>query len=446
MNEEIEMLCNSMDHFGTVFQTSDSGCSSFAVHSISDEHVVSKTSVVNSSLPIQTLQDEVNETIVYRLGNVFVFYWGWTGNLSFIYWDNSSDKGISNATVQCVLADLTPDVFDLKNGTYLVEVNTTELYSPFVSYLQLTFQKNGFETQISTVNIIVDPVPTDLVVDVPELNRIEDNPLNLKVPVGDAIDLRFFYNATFLFDGYGGGISGATSSVQVYGPTLVRNTISLTDLGNGSYPFLFNTSESWLFETTGGVPSPQELPYLLDVSFELENREMRAYVISISVIEIPTVLEIPFNNGYFYLETLHSLSVTYSDAWPTHNGAPISDATVIIENSLPEHLEVEVEPDPIQPGVYNILFFNNASTFRESDSVTLNITLLKENYETQVQSIQLFFDPGFGPPPPPRFNSLPFLIAVVAFVVIYRKWQQRLERNGQSDSQAPPDPQYAPNY
>ncbi|MBY8999150.1 MAG: hypothetical protein KGD60_15660, partial [Candidatus Thorarchaeota archaeon] len=202
--------------------------------------------------------------------------WGWTGNLTFIYWDITKDEGIPGANVTCHLwssIPQSPEFFDLGNGTYLVEVNTTYLWAlPIRCYLIVSFDKTGFEDQEVGTSIMVFPVPTELVVFSPEVNQINENPYHLMVPIGDMIDLQFSYNDTEDSDGYVGGLEGAQTNARIVGPTLVEQYIALTDLGGGYYNLTFDTTEDWLYESVGGIPTSHNLPYLIYVEFTLENR------------------------------------------------------------------------------------------------------------------------------------------------------------------------------
>ncbi|MBY8996079.1 MAG: hypothetical protein KGD60_00005, partial [Candidatus Thorarchaeota archaeon] len=118
------------------------------------------------------VQSSVNETTAYGPPMTIDVRWGWTGNLTFIYWDITKDEGIPGANVTCFLLGVSIlDYFDLGNGTYLVEVNTTHLWTqPTRYYLFANFNKTGFEYQEIVTAITVFPVPTHLVVFSPEVN------------------------------------------------------------------------------------------------------------------------------------------------------------------------------------------------------------------------------------------------------------------------------------
>lgn len=206
----------------------------------------------------------VNETTAYvDPPHPLHVFWGWAGNVSFTYWDLTNDEGIPGANVTCTLWSSfpqSPEFFDMGNGTYLVKVNTTYLWEvPVRCVLVVSFDKTGFQDQEAGTWIWVDSARTELVVFSPEINQINENPYQLMVPVGDAIDLQFFYNDTDGSDGYVGGLSGAQVSARVVGPTLVEHYMEVVDQGNGLYNLTFDTTSEWLYEAVGGVPTSHEL-------------------------------------------------------------------------------------------------------------------------------------------------------------------------------------------
>jgi hypothetical protein len=378
-----------------------------------------------------TLQSDVNETIVLKPPNYDV-YWGWKGNFTFTYWDVANDTGIENATVLCEIWSYPLNVTELGNGTYMVELDTTSLpfYITSLNYLVLTFQKENYQTQVATVVIRVLPIPTAIFIQVPEFN-INYGVTDLIVPVGDLLDIRFQYNNTDSSDGYVGGQPGAYATANLYGPTLVRNESDLNDLGNGSYSYLFDTTESWLFEATGGVPFPHELPYYLDVEFSLENRTTSQIRVRIYIVEIPTELEaLNFEEesaiGLSYVGDSFIASLRFSDVWPGHGSVPISNATVTVENSAPYWVEIlGIAPDAQEPGVYNIEF-NCIEAFSDQ-SVSLTLTFEKENYATQTLLVEIrdIHTIPTGPHPPFPWAVIIIILSVAFYY--YRKSYKRTE-------------------
>ena len=118
------------------------------------------------------IQSAVNETTAYGPTVTQDTYWGWTGNLSFTYWDVTENEGIPGANVSSGIWPLITEIFDLGNGTYLVEVNTTYCWIESLYNLFVEFDKSGFEHQFIYFNIRVLSIPTDLVVLAPIENQI----------------------------------------------------------------------------------------------------------------------------------------------------------------------------------------------------------------------------------------------------------------------------------
>ncbi|MHA2303639.1 MAG: hypothetical protein ACXACD_22100, partial [Candidatus Thorarchaeota archaeon] len=302
------------------------------------------------------------------------------------------------------------------------------------------FEKENYETQVVTYYFRISPVHTEVLIQVPEFN-VNGSIYDLIVPVGDSLDIRFQYNDTDASEGYFGGLPGAYTTANLYGPTLVRNVSDLNDLGNGTYSYLFDTTESWLFEATGGVPYPHELPYYLETQISLENRTAFEASIRIYIIEIPTELE-PLNFApeiQLFSGEIFKASLFYYDAWPGHGSLPISNANISVESSAPNSVRMlSVEADEQDAGVYHIYILCN-ETWASFDDVFLTITFQKENYETQTETIrvQVYFSP---PPPPPYWppSIIPSIITITLVWYCYRRNKERIFPTGATEEDAVP--------
>ncbi|MFW9965289.1 MAG: hypothetical protein ACFFCX_17075 [Candidatus Sifarchaeia archaeon] len=396
--------------------------------------------IVNSTLDLENfVQSSVNETIAYGSPTVPYVYWGWVGNLSFTYWDATKDVGIPGANVSCYIDFMSLDYFDLGNGTYLVEVNTTYLWLETWFYLFVSFDKTGFENQVVVTPIIVQGVHTNLVVFSPEVNQLSTHPLELVVPLGDSLEIMFFYNDTDNSDGYVGGLEGAQAYVRIVGPTLVEHFIELVDFGEGYYNLTFDTNLDWLYESVGGVPTSHELPFLLDISFALENRYSQEVMIEITIIDIPTELELTpaleITQAEIDLTIFagqYSLFVSLVDIWPTHDGLPVQDVNITVESSDPNLLEVlSITEDYSEPGVYNITLNHKVPDSAPGGcdpviyaSVDLSISIGKNGYESQNLEINVgLLSSGGLPIWSSHLYGLPIVILVflVVGVLSFRK-------------------------
>jgi hypothetical protein len=395
----------------------------------------STTSLLDASIP-----SDINETLVLSPPPLSVS-WGWKGNFTFTYLDVANDTGIENATVLCEIWSYTLNVTELDNGTYMVELDTTSLpvHDTSLYYLMLTFQKHNYQTQVATVSIRVLPVPTEVSIQVPESNG-KYSVTDLIVPIGDSLDIRFQYNDTDSSDGYVGGVPGAYATANLYGPTLVRNVSELNDLGNGTYSYLFDTTESWLFEATGGVPFVHELPYLLDVIFELENHDSYRVVLRVFIVEVPTEMVIVNSEDCNYVGPNQQFSITfyYMDTWPEHHDAPISDATVLVEIPDPSLLEVvQILQDPVRQGIYNITLLHitpkdapgGGCCPEPYTSEILTISIQKDGHEKQTHEVSVsLYGEGGGLPSPNTAYGVPLLILLFVTVVAYSRRIQKREQ------------------
>ncbi|MHA2143683.1 MAG: hypothetical protein ACXADD_19570 [Candidatus Thorarchaeota archaeon] len=373
------------------------------------------------------MTSDVSETIVI-MPPPSDFSWGWVGWLTFVYWDVALDAGIANATVTCQGWIPELDIFDYNNGSYFFFLNTTEKNAKLDPYiLILTFEKENYDTQVVTYAFRIYPVPTEALIQVPEYN-VNGTIFDLIVPVGDSLDIRFLYNDTDSSEGYVGGLTGADTFATIYGPTLVRRDTSLTDCGDGTYSFMFDTLASWLFEATDGVPAFHELPYILEVEFNLDNRMSCFTTIRVCVIEIPTLLEgwldseISMPSGGSAM-----LSFSYIDAWPGHELATISDANITVEISEPQNLVVDdIVPNPEDPGIYDISVHCNENNVFGTALLTIKIE--KENYAPQVHTVMIQVIPIEGPfpPPAPPFNLIALELIIIAWA--YPRYKRKREQ------------------
>jgi hypothetical protein len=258
------------------------------------------------------------------------FYWGWAGNLEFIYWDETFHVGIPGANVSIQLPGLESVVVDIGNGTYLVFFNTSllrasTLYIP----LPVSFSKSNYVPSSSTINIRVLPVPTDIYVrDVQYApvyaGELEDftglNSINLQIPLGDSMAIDFFYNDTDNSEGFMGGLPGAMATLNSYlrGPSIESYlNVTLIHLGNGLYRVIFNTADP----TLAAFISTE--PYRLYIEMNLDNRSSTDILFRIEVITVPTSLTIinpqpewTLTNGehfeieLFYFDTWHGIGIS----------------------------------------------------------------------------------------------------------------------------------------
>ncbi|MHA1965874.1 MAG: hypothetical protein ACXACG_14485 [Candidatus Thorarchaeota archaeon] len=375
-------------------------------------------------------QSSVNETTAYGPPVTLFLPWGWAGNISYTYWDVTEDKGIPGANVSCYVGGFSLDFYDMDNGLYYVELNTTNLWADMSYYLTVNFDKTGFENQVVVTPIFVHPVHTHLEVFSPEVNQLSGHPLELVVPLGDSIEIMFSYNDTEGSDA--GGLEGAQTNARIIGPTLVEHYMEIVDEGNGNYSLTFDTTIDWLYESVGGTPTSHELSYLIYVEFNLENRVPWELLLNITIIDIPTEFQITPTVENIVNDGQLSIFVSLVDIWPTHGGLQVQGLNITVESSDPILLEVvSVTEDSPEPGVYNITLYHRVPASVDGGCtgilyafVDLTINLEKEGYEgvNEVVSIGLWSHTGLPVPQTPIYGlPISIIIVIVVGVIVYRK-------------------------
>ncbi|NHJ13355.1 MAG: hypothetical protein EAX95_06740 [Candidatus Thorarchaeota archaeon] len=323
-------------------------------------------------------------------------YWGWAGNITFVYWDEFFRQGVSGASANYTLPGLpaTAAMDPWGNGTYVVFLNTSLLLPSDVRIpLTITFQKPNYQEASDTLLIRIREVPTDIVLTIPEVNVDPDNPSRYQVPYGDSVTITVFYNDTDFSDGYVGGLVGANISLSsIFGPTRELTNFELIPLGDGYYYFIFDTLDPWLFEQVIGEPGPQTSPYRLTIRLALANRTAAFIEVFMSIIELPTAIEIiEMSTDLFYGDS-GRLVVMYIDDWPGHSAGTLitgANFTVDVGLSVTQLLEIgNPYEDPTRPGYY-IIDYTAAGPIIGDTLGTSDIILYLSVENVEVQEIDL---------------------------------------------------------
>ncbi|MFQ5834141.1 MAG: hypothetical protein ACE5H4_15660 [Candidatus Thorarchaeota archaeon] len=325
-------------------------------------------------------------------------YWGWKGNLTFTYYDTHYDTGVIGATV-------TYSYLDLQNlnatrhgdGNYSIYIDTTRMVpSATTRYpILVTFDKGegDYESRTAGVQLLVLEVPTEILVN---YTRIYDGGFtrmdgdvkiyDMEIPLGGAIDFEFYYNDTEGSDGYIGGLSGSSTNLtELFGENMQKKYPHVTDIGDGRYTFTFDTSHSSLFDAIGGIPeaSPGK-PYTFSISLWVANRTLRTVRIRITIIEVPTLIEVvdsSLNIGYG-LEGY--VIIRYWDTW---SDVPITGADIVatIDN---QYVTVTYNGTEATPGYYRITFAAGAAIWdimKVAQTVDIEFEVSMNNYQSHTQ-------------------------------------------------------------
>jgi hypothetical protein len=297
------------------------------------------------------------------------FVWGWTGLVNVTYYDSYHAQGVQAESSVFSWAGGFGSAFYLGEGIYGIPINTTGL-RPGTYTISIEFQKANYDAAEITIRIHIAPVPTSIEVLLPEFYQSGDSWEQLRVPYGDILTITLLYN-----DIYGAtGIPDAIFDGSFYsGRDIFEEQLVLLDQGYGNYTFIFSTL-NW---TLG-----DEIAF--HIQFALENRTTAVFDFGIKVIEIQTSLDVmgpAVISLHWGMNT--TFSIYYSDAWPGHPTAGITEAIITIENDGPQFATVDyLGPDESHQGYY--LFRVTASSITGVAEVTIhfNKTYYASDYET----------------------------------------------------------------
>ncbi|MFW9811495.1 MAG: hypothetical protein ACFFF9_03500 [Candidatus Thorarchaeota archaeon] len=337
-------------------------------------------------------------------------YWGWSGDLNFTYWDVSFGQGVPGATVTLSVPGFeSVEAVNIPlTGYYLIPFDTTILQSGETNIpISVTFSKLNYQEATSIIQIKVLPVPTNIEVNIEE--EYEDpsyDPGNYRIPIGESMNIMLFYNDTDDSDGFIGGLANAQLDLSdIFGPTRPPTYFSVTELGNGSYSFFFDTNDPWLLNTTS---DPRLFPYEITFRFWLGNHSIAEVKILIRIIDLPTSIDLAeinigpntySNPDFTTFDLLYgesgSIVLRYNDEWPGHApGTVITNANLSLDEEL-SFIELvsfgTPYEDPGRPGYY-IIEFTAASPFIGTDEGSSQIILKLGKADIQELFITLRID------------------------------------------------------
>ncbi len=304
--------------------------------------------------------------------------WGWSGWVNLTYWDLLFDRGIAGANI-VVDWDGVESIFrHIGNGTYQIFINAS-LVSPGIYPVSVRFLMDNYKSGTGVFTLTVREVPTSINVFAPTINQIHGDVLNLEVPYGDILPLELFYNDTW----YNRGIPGATEMTGVILGSTVPGTnyLLIEELAYGNY--------SLLLDTTHWEVSP--IPYKVVVSFYLANWSRATINIHITIIDVPTALQIDGLSLSMSYGQVYSIWVFYFDNWTGHAGEGIAGGSINATSLDPRYVIVSLnQSDPSRPGWYEIRVLSQ----RTQGSAIVSIILSKENYESSSAYIAISVEPS----------------------------------------------------
>ena len=424
-----DFITNSDGTFYAIIDTSELGFGIWPVRI--QANVWDNSSEFTDSSTSLTLTITRIQTDVIRPTNLDVA-WGWTGNLTFIF---TGDFGpIDGATVEYSGEILVGVLYELPNGTYLVEVDTT-LASPGVFTVSMTFLKASHQEAPVGIQFIVTPADTEIYVHTvsytPTYEEVLEDLENLDIPLGDIVTIEFFYNDTDAGNDFVGGLSGAISTInsRLFGPSLdIPLNVTVIELGNGLYRVIFDTTDVEI----GAIVSKES--YRIYIQMSMANRTNSEILFRITVIDIPTELTIlatqtvwNFTNGesitieLLYFDTWHDAGVVGAYfAANASAGAPFTVSTQ--EGPTPGQYFVTISASGIKlsPGSGTIIILLGDGVYTLGDA-NLVVTVGMNGTDILILNIITYGVPGI------------FVVLLVGFAYV-RVWNvpKRLRQiNGQ---------------
>ncbi|MFW9964635.1 MAG: hypothetical protein ACFFCX_13785, partial [Candidatus Sifarchaeia archaeon] len=316
--------------------------------------------------------------------------WGWSGNISFTYYDTVAQphRGIVDANVLYDYGPFTDlPALSLGNGTYLVFINTTYLGSDTQYRIIIDFAKANFEERTSGTNIRIDLRQTELLVSTNDPRTYENSGDTnlLEIPMNDVLNITFFFNDISNVGGLSGGLDDAIIRASLSAPayfSISKNvTLLIERLGNGWYYFIFDTNNLTYYETNEFIKNILAGDFYLTIRLEALHRFSKETSVRITIIEVQTeyILEYPTDFNMTHGETL-IFRVYVNDTWHIRPviGASISatylPAVIVIENGT------------TNDGWYYIVLSAEAA----GGSGRIEVTISMEFHETI--SFQIFAD------------------------------------------------------
>ena len=316
--------------FMYVFDTRDGtwGTTGLTFRGYPDDPVLASAS---KSITI-TISEIETEVLTEYLS--FSEHWGWIGNLTFFYNDTSFNAGIETAVVTYQYGGLDYMAVDIGGGYYQAFVNTTLLTADTRYSIFVTFARENYEERRFQVEFFVEERPVEISVIIPEQNWKNIDTALMQVPMGDILNVTFFYNDTSSIGGLSGGILNASlgddSRYVAFSYFASYKNITLYELGGGYYYFLFDTNDLSLYQNLDFIKTiiPGER-FRFTIEFISANREDRITNFNIEIVPITTEIdydmdtEIELENGQDYV-----FDFTITDTW---HGTVVDDFRFDIE-------------------------------------------------------------------------------------------------------------------
>ncbi|MFW9850705.1 MAG: hypothetical protein ACFFF4_16375, partial [Candidatus Thorarchaeota archaeon] len=245
-----------------------------------------KNGYTSSSLQFTIEIENIPTSVEATTGVIQTVYYGSNATFNLYFEDIHNNLGIQNATGAYNVEQLNGTLLELGNGTYELTIDSSSLLAASVPYdISISFLKDKYEYIFTTVQILVLPIPTEIV-----------GNTAVSIPVGDDFRQLFTFNDTL----NNLVLINATTATVVW----EFGTAELTSLENGSYTFGF--SEAQISRLELGT-------YPIRVIMSLTNYETSEFRLDLTIREINTSVTWRLDPPEVYAGTVFFVDVTYFD-------------------------------------------------------------------------------------------------------------------------------------
>jgi hypothetical protein len=352
----------------------------------------SKPGYTTSSLDF-TLDLDPIPTKILVLGDVLrEAYYGENATFYLFLNDTHNSVGVSDATSTFQLEDTVGILYDIGNGNYSLVLNTSVVSAGLVPYdITITLGKSTYKTAQTQVKLLVNPIATEVF-----------GAQEIVFPVGDDYSVIFAFNDTLndvLID------DASSNAIWEFG------SLSLTNLGNGSYRF-------GPTETNLSRLEIRNQPYTVRIILTKGNYSTGELVVEITIRAILTELQWDVSPSIIYSGESFSVTVTY---WDLDHDMPVLDAsntTSIITSAALGITRLEDEEIDYGNGTYVFRFVAGQAAL-----YTLEITLDKRDFQSSTASIPIYSEisPEQALLVQTFFNGTLILLVLAALAALYFK-------------------------
>jgi hypothetical protein len=293
---------------------------------------------------------------------------------------------------------------NLGNGTYWINLT----YTPINEYLtaqvftgDIVINKTNYKTESFQIAIQIKNL--EIGYELPD-DKFTDNIISIYS--GENLNFGMLINNTLL-DSY---LIGAEVNMS-----LQSSVYAFTDLTNGSY--IINIGKNYL---------PEEGTFTANITIRRTNFFSKSFLITIVISKRSFTSSLDATNligsqTNVVKGTAITIILHLNDS--TQGNAPLTNATVFLRIQ-----GIDFEFEEISPGVYMYVFgTSHINTFLTSQTLTGDIVIQKENYETQILDFTVVVGMEEILPGIPTFYFLMIvgaIIAVVGSLVTYRRIQK----------------------